>query len=1518
MNSRIRTIVLYRGTESPANPRQTTGQAGTRHPLGFSIVGGTDSPRGPMGIFVKTVFADGLAAKSGLICKGDEILSVNDTELVGKTHAEALQIFKRYSKVDVTLCIRRSVPNTTAQHVLCEIPDIQNHSVAPNDGCEFTEDTALLRTAGSYLKSHFPVRSLHRKAQPGYACINRRRPSGSKSELMRKEIVLRRSAPNDRFGLGIAIESDEDDNMVLSVRVEQVDADSVAERCGLLVGDRVWSVSGVDVHQCSRMQCLTLLQQPTLNTALIVTRQKVHAEQKKNGHIAGTNDAQSRLLDKGDRMALRLDTGVSSMSGGVNGTGPKSTSNHSPSSNDSGFHSDQLPAEQCKRPSSRGRHIKHKPTYVSVFATDPESNPLFDDFDRRFSTNRPNFLSSALRLPTCEEEKSPKAANAVPVIMPFRYPPPQAQPPPIPSHSRVNYDIPCTAAPTDQDGIEETRRAPLSRQFSLHSVNEPETNGSSSKPSSPPVQLRETPYDVPCVSSIFRPAGENTSPVEFPRLEAEEKNVFLEDGLGNEPKSVTADEPYNNTSMLGDLVEEECSNSDSVSSLPSYGVVNGSTNDIPLSIRNKSPATTILARSEELPLNDLPFNFNHTRAVDSYEEQQSATASEVKRFINFGYDREPQNRSFSNSNDEAMERVNKSSLLKRKSAASEEEKSNENERMEFSEDFSNTRPHEEIQTLGRTPDLLAVPLRTAVQQPIPASLNNMNSISPSDRFRMIFEDKYADEDSTGKAPGSSDSTSEETIKTDSDQGKSAVEVVDVVSMTWLAQDPEPPAPKPEEQSRSPSAELAPVPVAPARTKPPRRFEQGLPDVSPFPVPRKAFDVNTTKDTAKQVPESVTRPHMLGEEISRNWWSRKSRDMDAPNDVPDEPNVPVKAPQDSSVDNEKRPLPTVRRDRRNEPPMPVNKLIEKFSQVNDERLPAPKPLPRTRCAAPVNKAVPAPKPAVPAPKPAVLAPKPAVPTPRNTTAIAPPVNPAPRSILSAAPKVMVSPKSDDLAVRAGRNQPPNPESGAVTTKWKSRVFEKFEGVEGGATSTYNIITKSETKKTIATNENSISRVTSDKAETSTPTTSTVPRKTGIGGCEKTSDFSALEAMKIDFLAPLSSRSHGSEKTGGFLAPLPSGSHGNEKTGDFLAPLPSGSHGSEKTIDFSAPRLSGFHDIEKTSDFLAPRRSDFRDSERTSDFLALTSVKREVEKAGGASAGEQEEVVETTSWESKVTNEVKYGGLDISRFSDITDDDIIGRPLEADEAERVADLTIKQIPPKELGKANVPTEEELSECRGLLKETFGDYNIFSVTLKRSPILPDGPVGVIFSSAATGGAYIVVQRVITGGIADRTGLIEKGDRLFFLQGQSTQQMTAGDVRVLMRKKKTPEIILVLGRLKSKVEDDIVTQQTKVFQAATADPDLFTYSVVPEEVELMKGNLGVGFALDGGRGSVFGDRPIIIKRIYEGGAAAKSGRVHVGDQLIKIGDISVVGMSYVEATQTLRSRPTGPLKIAILRRRL
>ncbi|XP_073999242.1 arc isoform X2 [Rhodnius prolixus] len=90
--------------------------------LGFSIVGGTDSPKGHLGIFVKTVFKSGQAAQLGTLREGDEIIAVNGTVLQGLTHSEAISVFKEIKSGPVMMHVGRrdALPSRSIKSKSCD------------------------------------------------------------------------------------------------------------------------------------------------------------------------------------------------------------------------------------------------------------------------------------------------------------------------------------------------------------------------------------------------------------------------------------------------------------------------------------------------------------------------------------------------------------------------------------------------------------------------------------------------------------------------------------------------------------------------------------------------------------------------------------------------------------------------------------------------------------------------------------------------------------------------------------------------------------------------------------------------------------------------------------------------------------------------------------------------------------------------------------------------------------------------------------------------------------------------------------------------------------------------------------------------------------------------------------------------------------------------------------------------------------------------------------------------------
>lgn len=89
--------------------------------LGFTIVGGKDSPKGAMGIFIKSILDSGQAAEDGRLKPGDEILAVNGNVCHDLTHSEAITLFKSFKSGSIALhiCRRSKVSNRTTKAKSC-------------------------------------------------------------------------------------------------------------------------------------------------------------------------------------------------------------------------------------------------------------------------------------------------------------------------------------------------------------------------------------------------------------------------------------------------------------------------------------------------------------------------------------------------------------------------------------------------------------------------------------------------------------------------------------------------------------------------------------------------------------------------------------------------------------------------------------------------------------------------------------------------------------------------------------------------------------------------------------------------------------------------------------------------------------------------------------------------------------------------------------------------------------------------------------------------------------------------------------------------------------------------------------------------------------------------------------------------------------------------------------------------------------------------------------------------------
>ncbi|XP_065340777.1 multiple PDZ domain protein-like isoform X6 [Cloeon dipterum] len=188
---------------------------------------------------------------------------------------------------------------------------------------------------------------------------------------------------------------------------------------------------------------------------------------------------------------------------------------------------------------------------------------------------------------------------------------------------------------------------------------------------------------------------------------------------------------------------------------------------------------------------------------------------------------------------------------------------------------------------------------------------------------------------------------------------------------------------------------------------------------------------------------------------------------------------------------------------------------------------------------------------------------------------------------------------------------------------------------------------------------------------------------------------------------------------------------------------------------------------------------------------------------------------------------------------------------------------------------------------------------------------------------GTGVFISDVVHGGTAEADGRLMKGDQILAVNGQDLKSASQEEAAAVL-KTVAGKVNMKLGRLKparkggaangtDKLEPEeppldrltpppIPPLPTASSIAAAASVATPPPPLACREVRLARGPDGLGFSIVGGHGSPHGDLPIFVKTVFESGAAATSGAIRRGDQIVAVDNVSLEGLTHHEAVAILK----------------
>ncbi|XP_029399978.1 PDZ domain-containing protein 2 isoform X2 [Mus pahari] len=189
------------------------------------------------------------------------------------------------------------------------------------------------------------------------------------------------------------------------------------------------------------------------------------------------------------------------------------------------------------------------------------------------------------------------------------------------------------------------------------------------------------------------------------------------------------------------------------------------------------------------------------------------------------------------------------------------------------------------------------------------------------------------------------------------------------------------------------------------------------------------------------------------------------------------------------------------------------------------------------------------------------------------------------------------------------------------------------------------------------------------------------------------------------------------------------------------------------------------------------------------------------------------------------------------------------------------------------------------------------------------------------------VMVHRVFSQGVASQEGTVSRGDFLLSLNGTSLAGLAHSEVSKVLHQAELHKHALVIIKKGNDQPGPPFRQEPPSANGKAP----FPRRTLPMEpgagrngaahdalcVEVLKTSAGLGLSLDGGKSSIAGDGPLVIKRVYQGGAAEQAGTIEAGDEILAINGKPLVGLVHFDAWNIMKSVPEGPVQLVIRKHR-